>query len=105
MASTPRFAMVAGEASGDLLASLVLQAMQARWPALQAAGIANQAFGRVFCSCAAAARKRGASASISEARLPGSRAMTSPCTGRPSVRRAATWSASIGMTLASGWPT
>jgi lipid-A-disaccharide synthase len=39
MAATPRFAMVAGEASGDLLASLVLQAMHARWPALQAAGI------------------------------------------------------------------
>lgn len=39
MAGTPRFAMVAGEASGDLLGSLVLQAMQARWPQLAAQGI------------------------------------------------------------------
>ncbi len=39
MAATPRFAMVAGEASGDLLGSLVLQAMQARWPAMAAQGI------------------------------------------------------------------
>lgn len=31
--------MVAGEASGDLLASLLLGGMQARWPALKAAGI------------------------------------------------------------------
>ena len=38
-AGGPRFAMVAGEASGDLLASLVLQAMRARWPALDAQGI------------------------------------------------------------------
>ncbi|MCC2675554.1 MAG: lpxB, partial [Ramlibacter sp.] len=35
----PRFAMVAGEASGDLLASLVLDAMRARWPELSAQGI------------------------------------------------------------------
>lgn len=35
----PRFAMVAGEASGDLLASHVLAAMQARWPQLSAQGI------------------------------------------------------------------
>jgi lipid-A-disaccharide synthase len=35
----PRFAMVAGEASGDLLAGHVLDAMRARWPALQAQGI------------------------------------------------------------------
>lgn len=39
MASAPRFAMVAGEASGDLLASLVLQAMHARWPGMTAQGI------------------------------------------------------------------
>jgi lipid-A-disaccharide synthase len=39
MAGTPRFARVAGEASGDLLASLVLDAMRARWPQLQAMGI------------------------------------------------------------------
>ena len=31
--------MVAGEASGDLLAGLLLQALRARWPALVAAGI------------------------------------------------------------------
>ena len=31
--------MVAGEASGDLLAGLLLDGLQARWPALQAAGI------------------------------------------------------------------
>ena len=37
--STPRIAMVAGEASGDLLAGLVLDGMRARWPALQARGI------------------------------------------------------------------
>jgi lipid-A-disaccharide synthase len=35
----PRFAMVAGEASGDLLASLVLDAMRQRWPQLAAHGI------------------------------------------------------------------
>lgn len=39
MATPPRFAMVAGEASGDLLASLVLGALQQRWPGLQAQGI------------------------------------------------------------------
>jgi len=33
------FAMVAGEASGDLLASLLIQGMQARWPSAQGAGI------------------------------------------------------------------
>jgi lipid-A-disaccharide synthase len=35
----PRFAMVAGEASGDLLAGLLLAGMRQRWPQLQAAGI------------------------------------------------------------------
>ena len=35
----PRFAMVAGEASGDLLAGLLLGGMKSRWPALQAFGI------------------------------------------------------------------
>ena len=34
-----RLAMVAGEASGDLLAGLLLAGMRRRWPALQAAGI------------------------------------------------------------------
>ena len=37
--SAPRIAMVAGEASGDLLAGLVLDGMRARWPDLQAGGI------------------------------------------------------------------
>ncbi len=36
---SPRLAMVAGEASGDLLAGLLLGGLKARWPALQAAGI------------------------------------------------------------------
>ena len=35
----PRLVMVAGEASGDLLAGLLLGGLKARWPALQAAGI------------------------------------------------------------------
>jgi lipid-A-disaccharide synthase len=35
----PRLAMVAGEASGDLLASLLLGGVHARWPQAQAAGI------------------------------------------------------------------
>lgn len=35
----PVFAMVAGEASGDLLAGLLLGGMKQRWPALRAAGI------------------------------------------------------------------
>jgi lipid-A-disaccharide synthase len=34
-----RLALVAGEASGDLLASLLLAGVRRRWPALQAAGI------------------------------------------------------------------
>ncbi len=37
--SPPRLAMVAGEASGDLLAGLLLGGLKARWPGLQAAGI------------------------------------------------------------------
>lgn len=35
----PRIAMVAGEASGDLLASLFLRGAKVQWPALQAQGI------------------------------------------------------------------
>ncbi len=38
-AYAPRFAMVAGEASGDLLAGLLLGGLKARWPQLQAFGI------------------------------------------------------------------
>ena len=37
--AAPRVAMVAGEASGDLLAGLVLDGLRARWPDLQATGI------------------------------------------------------------------
>jgi lipid-A-disaccharide synthase len=35
----PRAALVAGEASGDLLAGLLLEGMRQRWPELQSAGI------------------------------------------------------------------
>ncbi|MGM9488379.1 lipid-A-disaccharide synthase [Ideonella sp. YS5] len=35
----PRFGLVAGEASGDLLASLLLQGLRERWPGVEAAGI------------------------------------------------------------------
>ena len=38
-AATRQFALVAGEASGDLLAGLLLDGLQARWPDLKAAGI------------------------------------------------------------------
>ena len=37
--TAPRFAMVAGEASGDLLAGMLLQGLRARWPGLRAEGI------------------------------------------------------------------
>jgi lipid-A-disaccharide synthase len=37
--AAPRIAMVAGEASGDLLAALLLDGLHARWPALSAHGI------------------------------------------------------------------
>jgi lipid-A-disaccharide synthase len=39
MADAPHIAMVAGEASGDLLAGLLLDGLKTRWPGLQAAGI------------------------------------------------------------------
>lgn len=39
MAPTPRAALVAGEASGDLLGGLFLEGMRQRWPQLQSAGI------------------------------------------------------------------
>ena len=39
VSAAPRFAMVAGEASGDLLAGLLLDGMNARWPALKSFGI------------------------------------------------------------------
>ncbi len=37
--TAPRLAMVAGEASGDLLAGLLLEGLHARWPQMQASGI------------------------------------------------------------------
>jgi lipid-A-disaccharide synthase len=39
MEGKPRAALVAGEASGDLLAGLLLQGMRSRWPGLAAAGV------------------------------------------------------------------
>jgi lipid-A-disaccharide synthase len=39
VANPPRLGMVAGEASGDLLASLLLQGLRERWPGTLAAGI------------------------------------------------------------------
>lgn len=39
LSSAPRLAMVAGEASGDLLAGLLLGGLKARWPQLTAQGI------------------------------------------------------------------
>jgi lipid-A-disaccharide synthase len=39
MIKGPRFALVAGEASGDLLAGLLLDGLKARWPALWCGGI------------------------------------------------------------------
>jgi lipid-A-disaccharide synthase len=39
MRDVPRAAMVAGETSGDLLAGLLLDGMQAHWPGLQSCGI------------------------------------------------------------------
>jgi lipid-A-disaccharide synthase len=41
--AAPRLAMVAGEASGDLLAAAMLAACRSRWPALQAMGIGGPA--------------------------------------------------------------
>lgn len=42
----PRFALVAGEASGDLLAGLLLDGMKHRWPQLQARGIGGPQMAR-----------------------------------------------------------
>ena len=43
---SPLFAMVAGEASGDLLAGLLLDGMRRRWPQLQAGGIGGPQMAR-----------------------------------------------------------
>ncbi|MFY7939568.1 MAG: lipid-A-disaccharide synthase, partial [Burkholderiaceae bacterium] len=37
--TSPQLAMVAGEASGDLLSGLLLAGLQSRWPELQSFGI------------------------------------------------------------------
>jgi lipid-A-disaccharide synthase len=42
----PRFAMVAGEASGDLLAGLLMDGLRRRWPQLQAGGIGGPQMAR-----------------------------------------------------------
>ena len=44
--TAPRVAMVAGEASGDLLAGLLLDGMQARWPGLETSGIGGPQMAR-----------------------------------------------------------
>ncbi|MDB5862014.1 MAG: lipid-a-disaccharide synthase [Ramlibacter sp.] len=46
MVTAPRAALVAGEASGDLLAGLLLQGMLQRWPGLQSAGIGGPQMAR-----------------------------------------------------------
>ena len=46
MAASPRVAMVAGETSGDLLAGLLLDGMQAHWPALRSYGIGGPQMAR-----------------------------------------------------------
>lgn len=44
--SAPHIAMVAGETSGDLLAGLLLDGLNARWPALKSAGIGGTQMAR-----------------------------------------------------------
>ncbi|BEU97326.1 lipid-A-disaccharide synthase [Acidovorax sp. DW039] len=51
MVSDPRIAMVAGEASGDLLAGLMLDGLQQKWPALQALGIGGPQMQRRGFQC------------------------------------------------------
>jgi len=46
MGASPRVAMVAGETSGDLLAGLLLDGIQAQWPGLQAQGIGGPQMAR-----------------------------------------------------------
>lgn len=46
MAGTPRAALVAGEASGDLLGGLFLQGMRQRWPEMRSVGIGGPQMAR-----------------------------------------------------------
>ena len=46
MSASPRIAMVAGETSGDLLAGLLIDGMQAHWPGLQSCGIGGPQMAR-----------------------------------------------------------
>lgn len=46
MSTTPRVAMVAGETSGDLLAGLLLDGLQAQWPGLVGQGIGGPQMAR-----------------------------------------------------------
>ncbi len=46
MAESPQIAMVAGEASGDLLAGLMLDGLRARWPELASMGIGGPQMAR-----------------------------------------------------------
>lgn len=46
MAESPQIAMVAGEASGDLLAGLMLDGLRARWPELTSMGIGGPQMAR-----------------------------------------------------------
>ena len=43
ISESPRFAMVAGEASGDVLGASLLASLRARWPTLTAEGIGGPA--------------------------------------------------------------
>src|SRR5690606_2497278 len=46
MSASPRVAMVAGETSGDLLAGLLIDGMQAHWPGLTSCGIGGPQMAR-----------------------------------------------------------
>ncbi len=48
--TAPRLALVAGEASGDVLAGELLRGLRQRWPGLQAAGIAGAAMQAQGCA-------------------------------------------------------
>ena len=118
---TPRFGMVAGEASGDLLAGLMLDGMKQRWPQLTAQGIggpqmAARGFQAWWPHDKLAVRGYvevlrhyreivGIREQLRERLLPGRMATTSSPSARSSVLRAPALSGSSGITAASGWPT